>query len=158
MGWMGFLSAFGKVVIVLSVIGFSVGLYESSVLGNVIVAALAFFGLVGGIYVGTLGIRVDELDAGNHSDYDQYSKASQLETRLDELTKRIQRLEPVMESAETQGELTNSNRLEVESRKDFLRAVGYTEAEIAEIKDLPRLTNEQFGALMHRKSSRQVGQ
>lgn len=58
---MGFLKGFGILIIVLSIAGFVYALYESSVLSSSLVALVAIFSLVGGIYVGYLGIVVEDL-------------------------------------------------------------------------------------------------
>jgi hypothetical protein len=58
----GFLSGFGKVVIGLSVLGSVYGMYEGYALQDVYFFGLTFLGLIGGVYVGFLGIKIEEME------------------------------------------------------------------------------------------------
>jgi hypothetical protein len=78
---MGFLSTFGKIIIGLSVLGSLYGVYDSFVLASNTIGFLAFIGLIGGVYIGYLGIKVDEVDGGAYS----ASQIVKLEQRLNKL-------------------------------------------------------------------------
>lgn len=59
---MAFLSDFGKIIIAVSVIGCVCGLYEGAVLSNGFIGVISVLGLVGGCYVGYLGVKIDAMD------------------------------------------------------------------------------------------------
>lgn len=89
---MGFLRDVGILIIILTVIGFLVGIFESTLLVGPLVLlywAGLIFGLVVGVYIGYLGIAVEELQ----SDGGSSSYSSTLYSRVDDVERRIGRLE-----------------------------------------------------------------
>jgi hypothetical protein len=58
---MGFLSIFGKLIIAFSVIGFLIGIDAALNLGSVDIGGASILALIGGFYLGYLGVKVDKL-------------------------------------------------------------------------------------------------
>ncbi|MGD0146109.1 MAG: hypothetical protein ABSB53_04570 [Nitrososphaerales archaeon] len=59
---MGFLSAMGLLIIIISIIGLAVGFIEALMLQSLLTAGMVLLGSAVGFYLGYLGIKVDELE------------------------------------------------------------------------------------------------
>lgn len=82
---MSFLSVVGKIIIGLTVISFFIGMWEALVLGSLLVAGLAVLGLIGGVYVGSLGVKVDEIN--------EIATISHTLRRVEQLEEKVKALE-----------------------------------------------------------------
>jgi hypothetical protein len=87
---MGFLRIWGWLIVVFTVIGFIIGLHEAAVLSNGVIAVISILGLLGGLYIGYLGPKIEDLESNPN-----------LGGTLEGLEKRIQTLEGRLNTKES---------------------------------------------------------
>ena len=86
---MGFLSIFGKIIIGLSAIGFVITIFEAISRQNGLLGLAAIASLLGGIYIGYLGIAVNEVHSGSFPMLHANDDTTQLSERVARLEEAL---------------------------------------------------------------------
>jgi len=93
------LSTMGWFVMGLSLIGFLAGMAFALPSGNYLGSGLAFLGLLGGTYIGYLGVKVDEIDQRDPS-----REFEKIDGRLSVLEEETSRLMPSAKGQKVKGQ------------------------------------------------------
>lgn len=95
--FVGFFSTWGYVIIVGTVLGFLIGIGEALAYGNIVIALISLLGLVSGLYIGSIGPKIEELE--NPPSY--FTEFKSITDRLDRL-ERTEEPERGVEPEETE--------------------------------------------------------